>query len=173
MESRASGRRSDRGSSDGDRPDDRPSDRKAWVELGEEGVEVVEELPLQILFPALLKRIRCQAPPPKSPAAHPDSAEFITQANGWTFPLLCIFSFEFGSKLEDVPDVLSFLSTHGTSLLFLDIHCIPTLDIRTVLDLCPLLTTFSLNLDWKIAPLHPPHQLRVSSKPLVVDGKPI
>ncbi|KAG2126593.1 hypothetical protein DEU56DRAFT_973898 [Suillus clintonianus] len=83
------------------------------------------------------------------------SAEFIEQANGWTLPLLRIFDFDFGSKLEDkledVPDVLSFLSTHGTGLLFLDLHCIPTIDIRTVL--CPLLTAFSFNLDWKIAPI--------------------
>ncbi|OJA21318.1 hypothetical protein AZE42_03878 [Rhizopogon vesiculosus] len=80
------------------------------------------------------------------------SAEFIDQASGWNIPLLRSFSFDYGSKTEDVPDVLSFLATHGTSLLFLDLNCIPTLDIRTILDLCPLLTAFSFNLDWKIPP---------------------
>ncbi|KAG1733391.1 uncharacterized protein EDB91DRAFT_1149341 [Suillus paluster] len=81
------------------------------------------------------------------------SAEFMEQASGWSLPLLRSFSFDFGSKREDVPDILSFLCTHGTSLLFLDLNCIPALDIRTVLDLCPLLTAFSFNLDWKIAPI--------------------
>ncbi|KIK42335.1 hypothetical protein CY34DRAFT_83741 [Suillus luteus UH-Slu-Lm8-n1] len=81
------------------------------------------------------------------------SAEFIDQASGWSLPLLHSFSFDFGSKSEDIPDVLSFLGTHGTSLLFLDIDCIPVLDIRTILDLCPLLTAFSFNIDWKIAPI--------------------
>ncbi|KAG2112409.1 hypothetical protein DEU56DRAFT_842911 [Suillus clintonianus] len=95
------------------------------------------------------------------------SAEFIEQANGWTLPLLHSFSFDFGSKLEDVPDVLSFLSTHGTSLLFLDLYCIPALDIRTVLDLCPLLTAFSFNLDWKITPID-----NTADGPIVLTNRP-
>jgi hypothetical protein len=61
------------------------------------------------------------------------SAEFIKQASGWSLPLLRSFSFDLDSKSEDIPDVLSFLSTHGTSLLFVDINCIPALDIRTIL----------------------------------------
>lgn len=80
------------------------------------------------------------------------SAEFMHQLSGWSIPLLRSFSFDYGSKTEDVPDVISFLGTHGTSLLFLDLNCIPTLDIRTIFDLCPLLTAFSFNLDWKIPP---------------------
>jgi len=83
------------------------------------------------------------------------SGEFIDQASGWNIPLLRSFSFDYGSKTEDVPDVIAFLGTHGTSLLFLDLNCIPTLDIRTILDLCPLLTAFSFNLDWKIPPSIP------------------
>ena len=80
------------------------------------------------------------------------STEFMHQASGWNIPLLRSFSFDYGSKTEDVPDVVNFLTTHGTSLLFLDLNCIPALDIRTILDLCPLLTAFSFNLDWKVPP---------------------
>jgi hypothetical protein len=98
------------------------------------------------------------------------SAEFIEQASGWSLPLLRSFTFDFGSKCEDVPDVLSFLSTHGTSLLFLDLNCIPALDIRTILDLCPLLTTFSFNLDWKIAPIA--QNADAGDGPIVLTNRP-
>ena len=79
--------------------------------------------------------------------------DFIEQATGWSLPLLRSFSFDFGSNNVDVPDVVAFLAQHGMTLLFLDLYCIPTLDVRTILDLCPLLTTFCFNLDWKISPL--------------------
>ncbi|KAG2741871.1 hypothetical protein P692DRAFT_201842185 [Suillus brevipes Sb2] len=67
------------------------------------------------------------------------SAEFIKQASGWSLPLLRSFSFDLDSKSEDIPDVLSFLSTHGTSLLFVDINSIPALDIHgpIVVTNCP------------------------------------
>jgi len=55
-----------------------------------------------------------------------------------------------------MPDVVAFLVQHGATLLFLDLNCIPTLDIRTILDLCPVLTTFCFNLDWKIPPVLDP-----------------
>ncbi|KAH7882849.1 hypothetical protein F5I97DRAFT_142084 [Phlebopus sp. FC_14] len=93
--------------------------------------------------------------------------DFLEQAAGWTFPMLRSFTFDFGSHNHDVPDVLSFLAQHGTSLLFLDLNCIPALDIRTILDLCPILTTFCFNLDWKISPTpslsdHPENELNPS-----------
>lgn len=80
------------------------------------------------------------------------SQDFMEQATGWSLPLLRSFSFYFGTNTHDVPDVISFLVQHGMTLLFLDLNCIPTLDVRIILDLCPFLTTFCFNLDWKIAP---------------------
>lgn len=82
--------------------------------------------------------------------------DFIEQATGWSLPLLRSFSFHFGAYTHDVPDVLAFLAHHGMTLLFLDLNCIPALDVRTILDLCPFLTTFCFNPDWKIAPAPDP-----------------
>ncbi|KAF8841127.1 hypothetical protein BDN67DRAFT_1068779 [Paxillus ammoniavirescens] len=82
--------------------------------------------------------------------------DFLEQATGWSFPMLRSFSFDFGSNRHDVPDVVSFLAQHGTTLLFLDLNCIPALDVRSILDLCPTLTTFCFNLDWKIVPIPNP-----------------
>ncbi|KAN0086295.1 hypothetical protein V8E55_007429 [Tylopilus felleus] len=78
--------------------------------------------------------------------------DFVEQATEWSLPLLRTFSFHFGSNTVDLPDIIPFLEQHGTTLLFLDLNCIPTLEVRTILDLCPFLTTFCFNLDWKIPP---------------------
>ncbi|KAL4068493.1 hypothetical protein V8B97DRAFT_833745 [Scleroderma yunnanense] len=78
--------------------------------------------------------------------------DFMEQASGWTLPMLRSFSFDFGPNRHDLPDVIGFLVQHGDTLLFLDLNCVPALDVRTILDLCPLLTTFCFNLDWKILP---------------------
>lgn len=78
--------------------------------------------------------------------------DFMEQATGWSLPLLRSFSFHFGNNIVDIPDVIAFLAQHGTTLLFLDLYCIPTLDVRAILDFCPFLTTFCFNLDWKIPP---------------------
>ena len=78
--------------------------------------------------------------------------DFMEQAAGWTLPMLRSFSFDFGPNRHDLPDLIGFLVQHGDTLLFLDLNCVPALDVRTILDLCPLLTTFCFNLDWKIPP---------------------
>ncbi|KAI6142635.1 hypothetical protein BKA82DRAFT_16270 [Pisolithus tinctorius] len=78
--------------------------------------------------------------------------EFMEQAAGWTLPMFNTFSFDFGANTHDIPDVTGFLAQHGATLLFLDLNCVPALDIRAILDLCPILTTFCFNLDWKIPP---------------------
>ena len=82
--------------------------------------------------------------------------DFLEQATGWSLPLLRSFSFDFGTNTVDIPDVVAFLAQHGTTLLFLDLNCIPMLDVRTILDLCPFLTTFCFNPDWKISPVRDP-----------------
>ncbi|KAG9311502.1 hypothetical protein JVU11DRAFT_7702 [Chiua virens] len=82
--------------------------------------------------------------------------DFIEQASGWSLPLLHSFSFHFGTNTHDIPDVTGFLAQHGTTLLFLDLNCIPMLDVRMILDLCPFLATFCFNPDWKIPPIANP-----------------
>ncbi|KAI6104143.1 hypothetical protein F5141DRAFT_1029674 [Pisolithus sp. B1] len=76
--------------------------------------------------------------------------DFMEQAAGWTLPMLNSFSFDFGANTLNVPDVVGFLAQHGATLLFLDLNCVPALDVRTILALCPILTAFCFNLDWKI-----------------------
>jgi hypothetical protein len=76
--------------------------------------------------------------------------EFLEQATGWSIPGLRSFSFDYGNNRIDQPDVMAFLAHHGAKLIFLDLNCIPALDVPRILDLCPLLTTFSFNADWRI-----------------------
>ncbi|KAH7920317.1 hypothetical protein BV22DRAFT_971436, partial [Leucogyrophana mollusca] len=75
---------------------------------------------------------------------------FIKQASGWSLPSLRYFTFDFGSGKTDVPDIVGFLAAHGARLVFLDVDSIPALDVPTILDLCPILTTFCFNLDWEL-----------------------
>ena len=75
--------------------------------------------------------------------------EFLEQAIGWSIPSLKSLSFDFGNSRTDQPDVITFLTHHGSELIFLDLYCIPPLDVPKVLDLCPLLTTFNFNADWR------------------------
>ena len=53
---------------------------------------------------------------------------------GWTPPML-----------ELLPDLIGFIVLHGDTPLFLDLNAFP--HIRTILNLCFLLTTFCFNLD--------------------------
>ncbi|KAI6017129.1 hypothetical protein EDC04DRAFT_2576873 [Pisolithus marmoratus] len=101
--------------------------------------------------------------------------EFMEQAAGWTLPMLKSFSFDFGANTHDMPDVVGFLAQHGATLLFLDLNCIPALDIRTILDLCPILTTFCFNLDWKILPAsltHSDANLEADLAPISLTNRP-
>ncbi|KAH7919835.1 hypothetical protein BV22DRAFT_1107950 [Leucogyrophana mollusca] len=75
---------------------------------------------------------------------------FIEQATGWSLPALRSFSFNFGAERDDLPDVVGFLAAHGAQLAFLDLDCVPALDVPTILDLCPVLTTFCFNPDWRL-----------------------
>jgi hypothetical protein len=76
--------------------------------------------------------------------------EFIEQATGWSIPSLKGLSFDCGISRTDQPDAVAFLASHGASLIFLDIFCIPALDVPKILDLCPRLTTFTFNADWRL-----------------------
>ena len=76
--------------------------------------------------------------------------EFLEQATGWSLPGLRSFSFDCGNIRIDQPDAMAFLARHGAKLIILDLSCIPALDVPRILDMCPLLTTFSFNADWRI-----------------------
>ena len=78
--------------------------------------------------------------------------EFLEQATGWRIPALKSFSFDGGTSQVDQPDVVAFLAQHGASLIFLDLFCIPALDVAKILELCPLLKTFIFNADWRLPP---------------------
>ncbi|KAL0956349.1 hypothetical protein HGRIS_002499 [Hohenbuehelia grisea] len=75
---------------------------------------------------------------------------FLEQATGWKFPSLRSLSIDTGSSRVDQPDVISFLTAHGMDLLLLDVHCIPPLDVPSILDLCPFLVCFAFNADWRM-----------------------
>lgn len=75
---------------------------------------------------------------------------FFEQLMGWELPALRTLSLDFLSYREDLPDIIEFLTLHGSDLRFLDINCIPVLDVPTILDLCPLLHTFAFNFDWRL-----------------------
>ncbi|KAF5349226.1 hypothetical protein D9756_009487 [Leucocoprinus leucothites] len=78
--------------------------------------------------------------------------EFLEQARGWSLKALQSLAFDYGSRRDELPDVITFLQKHGISLRFLDINCIPLLDVSKILDACPNLHTFAFNPDWRIMP---------------------
>ncbi|KAL7285170.1 hypothetical protein PYCCODRAFT_1365884 [Trametes coccinea BRFM310] len=76
--------------------------------------------------------------------------DFLEEAIGWSMPSLRALCLDFVNHRDDFPDLLEFLRMHGSELTLLDLNIIPTLDVPTILDLCPLLTTFTFNPDWRI-----------------------
>lgn len=71
--------------------------------------------------------------------------EFVEQITGWSLPSLRGFSLD-SFVTNDLPDVMDFLMQHGSNLIFLDLNC-PQFDTPAILDVCPLLTTFTFNAD--------------------------
>ncbi|KAJ8494593.1 hypothetical protein ONZ51_g2205 [Trametes cubensis] len=76
--------------------------------------------------------------------------DFLEESIGWNMPSLRALALDFVNHRDDFPDLIEFLRIHGTQLTFLDLNIIPTLDVSTILDLCPLLATFTFNPDWRI-----------------------
>ncbi|KAI4518339.1 hypothetical protein K525DRAFT_208782 [Schizophyllum commune Loenen D] len=76
--------------------------------------------------------------------------EFLEQATGWTLPSLRSLSIDCGNNRTDQPDVVQFLTRHGARLLFLDLQCIPPLDMPRILHLAPALKTLCFNGDWRL-----------------------
>ena len=80
--------------------------------------------------------------------------EFLEQSVGWDMPSLRILSIDSGISQYDTPDVVAFLTAHGLNLVVLDLNLNvdPPVDVPTILDICPALTTFMFNADWRINP---------------------
>ena len=76
--------------------------------------------------------------------------DFLEQFTDWTLPVLHHVTLDFGLNRNDLPDVDEFCKQHGTNLTFLDLNCLLTLDVAAILDLCPNLTTFLFNGDWRL-----------------------
>lgn len=76
--------------------------------------------------------------------------DFLEEATEWEFPCLTNFSLDFLNHRDELPDVLEFLTNHGSQLTYMDINCIPTLDLPSILEVCPSLTCFSFNPDWRL-----------------------
>lgn len=72
--------------------------------------------------------------------------DLLEQITGWSLPSLHSVSFNFLAT-NDLPDIMEFLTHHGSELTFLDLHCEPTPNTAAILDLCPFLTTFTFNAD--------------------------
>ncbi|TFY73224.1 hypothetical protein EWM64_g10788, partial [Hericium alpestre] len=78
------------------------------------------------------------------------SQDFLDEAAGWSLPALRSFSLDFVANRHDLPDVVDFLTQHGAQLTFLDLNTLPSLDLAAILELCPELTTFAFNPDWRL-----------------------
>ena len=81
--------------------------------------------------------------------------EFLEQAVGWDIPSLRSFTIDSGISQYDNPDIVAFLTSHGLNLIILDLNLNfdPPVDVPTILDMCPALTTFAFNADWRINPM--------------------
>ncbi|KAI5123416.1 hypothetical protein M0805_006121 [Coniferiporia weirii] len=76
--------------------------------------------------------------------------DLAEQISMWHMPKLASLTLDFKACRHDFPDVLEVLSTHGPQLDVLDINSIPTLDVSSILTICPNLTTFCFSLDWQL-----------------------
>ena len=78
--------------------------------------------------------------------------EFLEQSVRWQMPSPRVFSIDFGISQYESPDVVVFLTTHGLNLVVLDLKSERRshVDAPTILDICPALTTFTFNADWRI-----------------------
>ena len=78
--------------------------------------------------------------------------EFLEQSVGWDMPSLRSFAVDSGISQYDTPDIIAFLTSHGQNLVVLDLNLNvdPPVDVPTVLDICPALTTFTFNADWRL-----------------------
>ncbi|CAL1695411.1 unnamed protein product [Somion occarium] len=76
-------------------------------------------------------------------------ADLVEEACAWDFPSLEMVSLDFLHH-HDLPDLQEFLRSHGALLTFLDIDSTSSMDVASILELCPNLQAFAFNLDWRL-----------------------
>jgi hypothetical protein len=76
--------------------------------------------------------------------------DFVEEATEWDFPRLGTLTLDFINYRDELPDIEAFFANHGSQLTYLDINCIPPINLPAVLDLCPSLSSFSFNPDWRL-----------------------
>jgi len=91
--------------------------------------------------------------------------EFLEQATTWHLPSLKIFSYNTGSYIGAVPDIIGFLDMHGDGLEFLDLDTNLPLEIAKILDRCPQVSTFAFNADCRITPLQNDRESQLTTRP--------
>jgi hypothetical protein len=79
---------------------------------------------------------------------------FVDEVTGWTLPRLRSLTLDTESEGDNLPDLLEFLTNHGTGLEYLDVNGFSEVPqpIPDILNLCPMLSTLVFNPDWKLFP---------------------
>lgn len=77
-------------------------------------------------------------------------SDFVEQASSWEFPELEMLTLDCLPYNEGMPDIEELLRNNGTQLTHLDINAISTstVNVPSLVDLCPQLQMFSFNADW-------------------------
>ncbi|KAF9524338.1 hypothetical protein CPB83DRAFT_820210 [Crepidotus variabilis] len=88
----------------------------------------------------------------------------LEQFVGWDLPSLRSFTIDSGTSSSDPEDITEFLKEHGLKLMLLDLNLKLFVDVTLVLELCPNLTTFAFNADWRITP-HNEHASDLVKRP--------
>ena len=74
-------------------------------------------------------------------------------------PTIQSLTIDFGRVCYNFPDIVQSLEAHGEKLKYLDLNCLPSLDVPNILSVCPNLTTFCFGIDWALTGriVHSPH----------------
>ena len=76
--------------------------------------------------------------------------DFLEQLVDWSLPALQHVTLNYALNPHDLPFIDEFCTQHGTNFTYLDLNCLQAIDIAAILDLCPNLTTFLFNGDWRL-----------------------
>lgn len=78
--------------------------------------------------------------------------DFLEQAADWSLPALQNVTLDYALNPHQLPPIDEFCVQHGTNLTYLDLNCLRIVDVAVILDLCPNLTAFLFNGDWRLLP---------------------
>lgn len=92
--------------------------------------------------------------------------DFLEQFVDWSLPVLQHVTLDYALNPHELPPIDEFCMQHGTNFTYLDLNCLQTIDIAAILDLCPNLTTFLFNGDWRLFPSDEhPMESRLTNSP--------